>query len=256
MIRGMALGLTWLGQHSFVLDDGAGSTLVIDPFTAAHPGRRYASPLTAAAIAGLPGLAVLVTHDHIDHLDPDALGALAPGTPLVVPSGIAERARSVSAATVVPLAIGETAAHGPWTIEALPAMHAVHGQGPYTASDPAAPIFCGFRLSGPGSAWHAGDTLDFPALRDAIAGAAFDVAMVPINGRSPEREAQDIAGNTDEAEALALARHARARVLVPAHWDMFAANPGDPAKVVALADEAGGDPAILIPARGRRVVVG
>ncbi len=255
MIRAMALGLTWLGQHSFILDDDAGATLAIDPFTADHPGRRFPSPLAAAVIAALPGLCVLVTHDHIDHLDPDALGALRAGTPLVVPGGIVDRARSVTAATVTGLAIGASATHGPWTIEAVPAMHAVHGHGPYTASDPAAPIFCGYRLSGPASAWHAGDTLDFPALRDAIGGAGFDVAMVPINGRSADREALDIAGNTDEAGALALARHARARVLVPTHWDMFAANPGDPARLAAMVDEAGGDPAILLPSRGRRLVL-
>lgn len=75
------------------------------------------------------------------------------------------------------------------------------------------------------------------------------------HGRRAEREAQDIAGNTDEAETLALARHACADVIVPTHWDMFAANPGDPARLVAMVDEAGGDPAILLPSRGRRVVL-
>ena len=75
--------------------------------------------------------------------------------------------------------------------------------------------------------YHAGDTIDFDGLAERLRELAIEVALVPINGRSAEREAADIVGNLDSSEAVALAAAARARVAIPMHYDMFAANLGD-----------------------------
>ena len=54
---------------------------------------------------------------------------------------------------------------------------------------------------------------------------AVDVALLPINGRAPERR---VAGNLDGREAAELARAIGARVAIPCHYDMFAFNTATP----------------------------
>ncbi len=54
-----------------------------------------------------------------------------------------------------------------------------------------------------------------------------DVALLPINGRDPEREAQDLVGNLDGPEALALARDTGVGSVVPMHYDLMEGNLGD-----------------------------
>jgi L-ascorbate 6-phosphate lactonase len=83
--------------------------------------------------------------------------------------------------------------------------------------------------------YHAGDTIHYAGIEEAVAALAPDVALLPINGRSVEREALGMVGNLDEEEAVALAAAIGADVLVPIHYDMFAANPGDPGLVVGHA---------------------
>jgi L-ascorbate 6-phosphate lactonase len=73
--------------------------------------------------------------------------------------------------------------------------------------------------------------------------------LLPINGRSREREAQDIVGNLEPEEAVELAHRAGARMAVPAHYDMFAANLGDPGRFTAYAKDA--HPALAVVAPGR-----
>jgi L-ascorbate metabolism protein UlaG (beta-lactamase superfamily) len=83
--------------------------------------------------------------------------------------------------------------------------------------------------------YHAGDTILFDGLVERLRELRIDLALVPINGRDDEREAQGIVGNMDAHEAARLASDIDADAVVPIHWDMFAGNPGDPAAFVAAA---------------------
>jgi L-ascorbate 6-phosphate lactonase len=248
----------WLGQSGVVVGvPGAPETLVIDPYVAAHDARLFPAVLRAQEIAALPGLALIATHAHYDHLDDEVLAALAPDTPVIVPAGIAEEARKRTRGHVIGLAIGESTTHGPWRITLIPAMHALHvPPADYELSDPAAPIFSGVYLEGPARIYHAGDTLACPEIETALAGRPVDVALLPINGRTPEREAQDIAGNLGAVEALQLARRIGANAVVPLHWDMFAANTGDPAALVEALADPRSDPVVAVPAHGRELLFG
>jgi L-ascorbate 6-phosphate lactonase len=254
-LPGPVTHLRWLGQAGLVIQtQDAAETLVVDPYVAANDARRFPAVLSAAQIAALPGLCLLVTHAHYDHFDAEVLAALPPSARLVVPAGIFQQAAAGTAAQVTALAIGEATAHGPWTITLIPAMHAEHvPPADYHVSDPAAPIFSGFYLDGPVRVYHAGDTVDCPELRVALAGRAVDVALLPINGRRPEREAQDIAGNLEPAEAVALARDLGARALIPLHWDMFAANTGDLGALATALRDPQTDPVLVIAAHGREL---
>lgn len=248
--------LRWLGQAGLVVQTQAAvEALAIDPYVVAHDARRFPAVLSAAEIAALPDLCVLVTHAHYDHLDDEVLAALPATARLVVPAGIAEQAAAATAAQVTALAIGETTTHGPWTITLVPAMHAeTVPPAEYVLSDPREPIFSGFYLDGPLRLYHAGDTLDCQEVRAALAGRAIDVALLPINGRTPEREAQDIAGNLDAAEAVALARDLGAAALIPLHWDMFAANTGDLAALAGALRDPLTDPVLVVPVHGRELL--
>jgi L-ascorbate metabolism protein UlaG (beta-lactamase superfamily) len=57
---------------------------------------------------------------------------------------------------------------------------------------------------------------------------AVDVALLPINGRKPERR---VPGNMWGREAAALALRMNARYLIPHHFDMFAFNTATPAEL-------------------------
>lgn len=74
--------LRWFGQSAFLLEDGAGSKIAIDPFgdlSAATGGKmRFDYP----AVDGVEADLLLITHEHRDHNDADRIG----GEPHVIRS--------------------------------------------------------------------------------------------------------------------------------------------------------------------------
>ena len=58
---------------------------------------------------------------------------------------------------------------------------------------------------------------------------ALDVALLPINGRGPERR---VAGNLDGREAATLAREIGAKLVIPCHYEMFEFNTESPDEFV------------------------
>jgi L-ascorbate metabolism protein UlaG (beta-lactamase superfamily) len=97
--------------------------------------------------------------------------------------------------------------------------------------------------------YHAGDTVLFDGLVERLRELHVDLALLPINGRDAEREAEGIVGNIDEGEAAQLALDIGADAAVPLHWDMFAWNPGDPAAFVSAAQTT-----VIVPERARPFV--
>ena len=73
-----SVALAWLGQASFALRL-AGTTVLVDPFLSPHPERVVPPPFAGADARGVD--VVLVTHDHLDHLDDEALPAIASASP-------------------------------------------------------------------------------------------------------------------------------------------------------------------------------
>ena len=61
-----------------------------------------------------------------------------------------------------------------------------------------------------------------------------DVALLPINGRAPERR---VAGNLNAAEAVQLAKDIHAKIVFPCHYDMFTFNTADPQDFVTGAEQ-------------------
>ncbi|MDO8599096.1 MAG: MBL fold metallo-hydrolase, partial [bacterium] len=110
---------------------------------------------------------ILLTHDHPDHFDPDALRTIiASGTPTIIahPS-LAEKVRA-SGLPCEDITSGTMHIVGAFTIEA---METPHGALPLPL-----PPHCGYLING--SLYHPGDSLVFPI------GRAVDVLALPIAG--------------------------------------------------------------------------
>ena len=224
-----ALHLWWLGQSGFLVA-WDGRHLLLDPYLSDSLTRKYADSdkphvrmtelvIEPSALAFAD--AVTASHAHTDHLDPDTLRALA-GVPVVAPE--AHRALVRERAGAEPLGIddGETVDVAGFSITAVPAAH------DELERDAAGRMLhLGYVVRcGPLAVYHAGDTIPYDGMAERIRTAgAIDVALLPINGRRPERR---VAGNLWGEEAAGLAQAIGARLAVPMHFEQFEFNTEPP----------------------------
>lgn len=80
--------------------------------------------------------------------------------------------------------------------------------------------------------YHAGDTIPYHGLVEALAPLAIDLALLPINGRDYFRQQRGIAGNLDAREAAELALLLGVETVIPMHYGMFAGNTASPGTFV------------------------
>ena len=256
---GMA-ALSWFGQASFAAR-GGGVTVLFDPFLSPYVGRLHESPLAPEEAVGID--VVFCSHEHVDHLDVPSIGAIAnasPGAVFVVPSPIVDMITEtgVPADRVVGLQPGGSTDVGALTVRAVPACHGVTMDDAYGFGETLSGglvRFLGFVVDlGGVRIYHAGDTIHFDGMEDALAGLDIDVALLPINGRDAEREGRGIVGNLDHREAAWLGSRIGAGLLVPMHYDLFARNLGFPSALVETVGREFPEMPVLVPARDRPFV--
>jgi L-ascorbate 6-phosphate lactonase len=238
---------SWLGQSSVALRLG-GTTVLVDPFLSAHPDRLVPPPFSAEEARRVD--LVLITHDHLDHLDELALPEIAAASPcavVVVPDEVVGRVveLGVEPPRVRGLAPDGRTQFGAVTVEAVPACHGEGMADAYRLGP-----FLGYVVSAGGArVYHAGDTVPFDGLVERLRELVVHLALLPINGRDEKREALGIVGNLDAREAADLAAAIGADAVVPLHWDMFAWNPGEPAAFVEASQTT-----VIVPRRSRPIV--
>ncbi|MCX7623332.1 MAG: MBL fold metallo-hydrolase [Thermomicrobium sp.] len=259
---GDAVALVRLGQASVALA-GGGRIVLIDPFFSPHPDRLVSPPLDPMELDAVD--LVLVTHEHWDHLDGPTCAAIARVSPasFVCPEPIVDQlaAAGVPRERVRGVRPGTRYDFAGVAIRPIAAKHGLHASDAYTfGTVEGVPRFLGYVVELAGvRLYHAGDTIVYEGLEEAVRAERPDVALLPINGRDWYRERLDIVGNCDVREAAQLAAAIGAELVVPLHYDMFAANLADPGEFVRFVHERRlpvsvlvlpvGQPAILHPAR-------
>jgi L-ascorbate metabolism protein UlaG (beta-lactamase superfamily) len=231
------LDLWWLGQSGFLVAYG-GRHLLLDPYLSDSLTRKYADTdkphvrMTERVIdpERLDFVDVVTaSHAHTDHLDPDTLGAL--DAELVAPE--AHRNLATERAGREPTGIddGQTVELAGFSITAVPAAHEE-----IERDDAGRMLHLGYVVRcGPFALYHAGDTIPYDGMAERI-GSGIDVALLPINGRAPERR---VAGNLTGEEAAELAHAIGARLAVPMHFEMFEFNTEPPDAFVAACQRLG-----------------
>jgi L-ascorbate metabolism protein UlaG (beta-lactamase superfamily) len=227
--------LWWLGQSGFLLQ-WQGIHVLLDPYLSDSLTRKYDQTdkphvrMTELVIdpAELSFVDVATaSHNHTDHLDAETLGPILvrnPALKLVIPEAnrtfVADRLK-VDPAMPIGLDDGGTIELLGIRFSGVASAHEAverDEQGRVKA--------LGYVLQfGDWSLYHSGDTLRYDGMAEKLRPLAVDVALLPINGRAPERR---VAGNLSGPEAAQLAHDIGAKLTIPCHFDMFEFNTASP----------------------------
>ena len=218
------LRVTWLG-HSSTLVEIDGLRVLTDPIFSERAGpirflgprRWFPSPI---ALSELPPIdAVVISHDHYDHLDHRSIQALAGSAAVfVVPLGVGAHLAfwGIPESRIVELDWWEATSVGALRIVATPARHA---SGRMLIDDDAK-LWAGYALLGPQHrVYYSGDTGLFPAMRDIGARLGpFDLTMIEVGQYGAAWPDWHIGPE----QAVMAHRLVNGRLLLPVHWGAFA----------------------------------
>lgn len=254
-----ALRVTWLG-HSSLLLDVDGKRFLTDPlwyqraspFSRLGPKRFFANPLP---IDDLPLIdAVLLSHDHYDHLDKGSILKLAEkNIPIITMLGVGQRLLKwdVSKSLVTELDWWQEVQLGEHTITAAPARH-FSGR---WLGDRFTTLWGSFAIRGvkhnvyfgADSGYYEG----FTTIAEKL--GPFDLALLEIGAYNQEWETIHLGPENAVQATLDL----KAACLLPIHWGTFNLafhSWTEPVERLLLAAEKGGVPLIL-PTPGETVVI-
>jgi N-acyl-phosphatidylethanolamine-hydrolysing phospholipase D len=217
--------LTWIGHASFLLQLG-GLNILLDPIFSrrASPFQRLGPSRLVPAqvqIAALPPIdAVLISHDHYDHLDEPSVRTLNERfgaavhwvTPLAYRDWFARR----GVRTLTELDWWQSVDVGGLKVTATPAQHWTRrGRRSFER------LWCSFMIESKNiSAYFGADSGYCPAFREI--GDRFgscDIAMLPIGAYEPRWFMKSAHMNPEEAVQSFL--DLKARIMVPMHWGTF-----------------------------------
>ena len=214
-----SVALTWAGHASWVVRIG-GLTVLTDPVWSR---RILGTPARVTPVGvrweDLPPVdAVVISHNHYDHLDAPTLKRLPRGTAMFVPAGLATWCRRRGFTRVTELDWWETAELSGVRFDFVPAHH----WSKRTLTDTCRSLWGGWVLTDPAGRrlYFAGDTGYghwFTAIGRRFAG--IDVAMLPIGAYEPRRLLRSV--HTDPEEAVQACLDVGARAIAPMHWSAF-----------------------------------
>jgi L-ascorbate metabolism protein UlaG (beta-lactamase superfamily) len=238
------LDLWWLGQSGFLIQWDKTRTLM-DPYLSDSLTTKYAGTdkphvrmsrrvIDPARMSGIN--LVTSSHAHTDHLDAYTLIPLHRlNTDLHFATSRANfRAAEQRLAGEVdlPIEAGQSVTSDGIVIHAIPSAHET-----VERDETGSCKYLGFVFEFGGCrVYHSGDTVLYDGLVEKLSPFKIDLAILPINGRAPERR---VAGNLWGREAAWLAKEIGAKLVVPCHYDMFEFNTASPDEFVAECERLG-----------------
>ncbi len=251
------LRVTWFG-HSYSLLEIDGAKVLIDPFDGQRaspfnwigPQRWYPSPV---ALKDLPKIdAVVISHDHYDHLDQAAIVAMKDWSNIfVVPLGVGAHLLrwGIPPNRIVELDWWQSAHLGGLEIVATPARHASGRTSPGSNQT----LWAGYAIIGARHrAWYSGDTGFHNELgRIGERLGPFDVTL--IEAGQYDAKWPDL--HLGPEQAVEAHRLVRGKYMIPVHWALLKlANHAwtEPAERVLAAARCSGVP-LLLPRPGESI---
>lgn len=251
------LSITWLG-HATALIDVDGYRVLTDPVfsercspsDAVGPRRLHPPPVELAALPAVD--AIVVSHDHYDHLDIDTITALARSqrAPFVVPLGVGAhlRAWGIPSDRVIELDWDEHVALGELTLTCTPARHF---SGRLLTRNMT--LWASWVIAGPGHRVYFGGDSGYTGsfARIGAEHGPFDVTLMPIGAYNTAWP--DVHMNPEEAVRAHL--DVNGGTLVPIHWCTFRLAPhrwDEPVERLLAAAQTAGVP-VAVPRPGERI---
>jgi L-ascorbate metabolism protein UlaG (beta-lactamase superfamily) len=211
--------VTWVGHATFVLRL-AGLTVLTDPVWSRRiPGVRPRLTLPAVAWADLPRIdAVIISHNHYDHLDAPTIRRLPRDTPVLVPARLAGWFRRRGFIDVVELDWWESHRVGAVQFDFVPAHHWSR-RGLF---DSCRTLWGGWVLTGDDGTriYFAGDTAYghwFTEIGARYRG--IDLALMPVGAYEPAWFMRPL--HLDPEEAVRACDDLGARRMATMHWGTF-----------------------------------
>jgi L-ascorbate metabolism protein UlaG (beta-lactamase superfamily) len=217
------LHVTWYG-HSSALVEIEGRAVLLDPVWSERcspsrlvgPKRMHEPPV---ALSALPPLdAVLISHDHYDHLDMETIRTLVDlqTVPFLVPLGVGAHLErwGVPAARIVELDWTESHTVAGVTFTATPARH-FSGRG-FSRDET---LWVSWVIAGPTrKVFYSGDTGYFPGFAEIGAGhGPFDATLVQVGAYGDAWP--DIHMRPEDGVATHV--DVRGGLMIPVHWGTF-----------------------------------
>ena len=217
------LRVTWLG-HSTLLMELDGARILVDPvwgdraspWASVGPERFFAPPLPLDELPPLD--AVIISHDHYDHLDISTVTRLLERNPRwVVPLGVGAHLEhwGVPSDRITELDWWDTAAAGGITLTATPARH-------FSGSwldRMSTTLWAGWALVGPEHrVFYSGDTALHPDLETIGERLGpFDLTM--MDSGAYDSTWTDV--HLGPEQTVIAHQAVRGKVLLPVHWGLF-----------------------------------
>ena len=222
--------VTWLGHAAFIIRVG-GKTVLTDPFLGDTAGPSGFGPKrfvpSALTVEELPRADVMVvSHNHYDHLDADAISSYGhkESTQVIVPLGLGPFFEKRGYPEVVEQDWWQTWEEGELAITTLPAVH-FSGRGFFDRNET---LWASFSIASKNErTWFSGDTARgeiFSEIGERY--GPFDLALIAVGAYEPRNIMEAVHASPEEA--VEIARTIRARKTIGMHWGTIMLTPENP----------------------------
>lgn len=217
------LQATWIG-HSTLLVQLDGQNILTDPMFSercspvSFAGPRRITPIPLQ-LDKLPAIdAVVISHNHYDHLDAGTVKAIGNAAVWFVPLGLKEWFHGMGITRVIELDWWEEGELNGIKFVCTPSQH-FSGRTPFDRNKA---LWCSWSIAGENQRfWFAGDTgynpVQFKEIGNRL--GPFDLAAIPIGAYNPEWFMLSMHVNPEQA--IQLHRDIKSRQSIGIHWGTF-----------------------------------